>query len=200
VAEKVDHLKLCNEHKIPFQDFEAQFCSRCLQPECTRSQSGKSKFEQRVATWENRLFLNVARMDSRDERFQPISAQKFLGVNPGTQGSQSSWDDPRTIETTKLISLPEPTPPAPEPVRAAPPEEKLPELELIPVTVPVTEPAPAPANSPQVLRNTPNRSRQMIGNATPPVPVPVLDPWQPKQPLKPGEHLVEPGARIKLGE
>lgn len=195
MADKVDHLKLCNEHRIPFQEFEAMFCSRCLQPECARSQAGKSKFDQRVTQWEDRLFLKVLQMNPEDERYRNITAQKFLVVNPSNPGTQTAWMDPRDVEPTKVISLPEP---APVVVVAPPPvlEEKLPELDLIPIT---PEP-PAPVLRPQVLRNTPNQPRQMIGGAAPPAPASVLDPWQPKQPLKPGEQLVEPGARIKFGK
>lgn len=60
-------------------------------------------------------------------------------------------------------------------------------------------PSPSEAVSPskgtQPSYNTPNKSKQMVGGATPP---PVLDPWQPKQPLKPGEVLVQKGAKIRL--
>jgi hypothetical protein len=38
----------------------------------------------------------------------------------------------------------------------------------------------------------------MIGGAEQKPLPPVLDPWQPKQPLKPDDILVKPGGRIKL--
>jgi hypothetical protein len=186
---KIDHLRLCNEHGIPFQDFEAQFCQRCLQPECTRSQHGKSRFEERVASWQDRLFLNVPRMPTTDERFRGITAQKFLTVDPGTPRTQAVWADPKDLEPPRTISIPTPPPePVPEPAPEPPPP---------------SPPPPAPQPSPEVpqqILNTPVRSRQMIGGVESKPTVPVLDPWQPKQPLKPGEHLVEPGARIRFGK
>lgn len=191
---KVDHLRLCNEHGIPFQDFQAQFCSRCLQPECTRSQHGKSRFDSRVTTWEDKLFLNVDRMDPSDERFQNITAHKFLSVDPGNARTQSAWMDPKDLEPTKTISIPEPAPePPPVVVEAAPDPAPPPKLE---------EPvAPAAPLGDAVLMNTPNRPRQMIGGAEQKPSSPVLDPWASKQPqpLKPGERLVERGARIRFG-
>src|SRR4051812_12875985 len=163
---KVDHLRLCNEHNIPFRDFEAQFCQRCLQPECTRSQHGKSRFDTRVMTWEDRLFTHVSRMDPSDERFKNITAQKFLLVDPGTPKAPSAWVDPKDLEPTRTISIP-----APEPTHA-------------PVVVaPVSSPAPVvppPPTTTQLPMNTPNRPRQMVGAAEQKPTAPVLDPWQPK--------------------
>lgn len=62
---------------------------------------------------------------------------------------------------------------------------------------PVSEERPdslATAFSPPAY-NTPNKSKQMVGGQAA---SPVLDPWQPKQPLKPGETLVQNGAKIRL--
>lgn len=186
VAEKVDHLKLCNSHKIPFEDFHRQFCSGCYQPECTRSLHGLSKFEDRVLNWEKRLFVNIPRMDSGDPRFKDLSAKKFLEVVQGPAGRPSEWLDPKDVETKRTISIPEP-PKLEEPPKPAAPPPQTP----APVFVPEIH---------QVPRNTPNRPRQMIGGADPKPSPPVLDPWQPKQELQPGEKLIQPGARIKFGQ
>lgn len=201
--QKQDYLRICNEYGIPFQDFEAQFCSRCLQPECSRSQSGKTKFEERVANWEDRLFLNPDRMDPSDERFQGITAKKFLTVLPSSPHEiRSDWIDPRTAV--------EPAPRPPEPVKLAsptpkfvPPKPEPPPASPAPVQAEAqpTEPTPAtPRANPPVLANTPNRPKQMIGGASP-NPKPVLDPWQSNKPppANPGEQAVKPGSRIKFG-
>jgi len=205
---KVDHLRLCNEHGIPFQDFEASFCQRCVQPECTRSQHGKTKFEARVGAWEERLFLKVLKMDPKDERFPTISGQKFLsigggsgrsgGSGGGSSGSPaggSAWIDPKDLEPTKTISIPAPVVEEPPPPPTASVEAP---KAMEPQPSGAAPEAPLRTVSPQVLSNTPNRPKQMIGGAEQKPSSPVLDPWQPKQPLKPGEQLVKPGARVKL--
>ncbi len=95
MPDKVDHLSTCNDQNVPFQDFELQFCQRCIQPECTRSQYGKSRFDQRALNWESRLFLNVPRMDPSDERFSTIAGKRFLTVAGVQPQVQSAWLDPR---------------------------------------------------------------------------------------------------------
>ncbi len=185
---KVDHLRLCNEHGIPFQDFEAQFCQRCLQPECTRSQHGKSRFDARVGSWHDRLFVNISRLPSTDDRFKSITSQKFLTVDPGPQRAQPTWRDPKDLEPERIVSIP-----SPEPI--PPPEPPAPEPAPTP-----PKPEPVVAALPQQLVNTPARPRQMIGGAEQKPTSPVLDPWQPKQPLQPGERLIEPGTRIRFGK
>lgn len=185
---KPDFLTECNNLKVPFQDFFEAFCSRCLQKDCSRSQSGKSRFEARVATWEQRLFTAVPRMDPSDERFSKINTQHFVSIDVGGPSATPSWLDPRAIETTKTISIPTPQPsiePQPLPIIATQPDlPKLSKIQLV------------QANG---LVNTPNRPGQMVGGAVQKPAAPVSDPWQPTQPIKPGEVVVKPGAKIKLG-
>lgn len=188
---KSDLLAECNNLKAPLQDFAEAFCSRCLQGDCTRSQSGKSRFEQRVSTWEERLFTNVVRMNQKDERFSRISAQNFVSLRTSSSGDASSWVDPRSLESSKAFSIPSQ------------------ELLQPAIEAPVPESAPnprsleSPVESPALgLVNTPNRSGQMIGGDTQKPSSLVSDPWQsikPTQPLRPGEVIVKPGAKIKLG-
>lgn len=188
---KTDLLAECNNLKIPLEDFVGSFCSRCLQTECTRSQSGKTRFDARVSTWEQRLFTNVAKMDPADERFSKISAQRFLSLATSPPGEASAWVDPRNLESTKAFSIPLPEP---SQVRVEP----SPMVMAVPTEPQVVSP-PIPATR---LINTPTRSGQMIGGASVQPAVPVSDPWQsPKstQASKPGEIIVKPGAKIKLG-
>jgi len=189
---KQDYLGLCNETKIPFQDFMAAFCSRCFQQDCSRSMHGNSRFEDRALNWESRLFTQVSKLDPQDERFRGILAKKFLTILPTGSGSTGSWLDPRDIETTKEILIP-----AVEQV-----------IQVTQVAVPKRDPDPDPAEPARpagmpepVLRNTRVQARQMIGGHDPKSTQPVLnDPWQPAQALKSDEVLVQPGARIKLGK
>lgn len=197
MPEKVDHLRTCNDQNVPFQDFELQFCQRCIQPECTRSQHGKSRFEQRALNWESNLFLNVPRMDPNDSRYASIAGKRFLTVAGVQPAVSSAWIDPREDRPVQVQV----------PVQLKAPEGRAePEpLELVPVA-PEAPPPPAPrvVENPVptgLPRNTEARPRQMIGGVEPKPVAPVLDPWQPTnrpQPLQPGETLVQPGARIKF--
>ena len=195
--EKRDYLGLCNETKIPFQDFITRFCSRCFQGECSRSLHGKSRFEHRIQNWEGALFTNVVTLDPKDDRYKDISAKRFLPVDPGQANAPSAWLDPREIEPAREIVIP-----AAQPLVVKNPE---PSPQVAPIVPKAEESAPqAPAAAPPqpppdpVIRNTAVKPRQMIGGAEQKPPPPVLDPWQPKQPLKPDDVLVKPGGRIKL--
>jgi hypothetical protein len=190
-SEKQDYLRLCNEHEVPFADFEAQFCSRCLQRECGRSQHGKSSFEQRIMTWEERLFNDVPRMDSHDPRYESFQAKKFLSIDPGPplEVGSSAWVDPR--------DLVEPSPKAQAaevPVPELKPEVAQPVVEP-PAEKPEPSPAPVPL-APPPLMNTSSRPGLMIGPAKPAAPA--VDPWEPKVSAPTGT-VVKPGARVRMG-
>lgn len=185
---------MCNAQDLPFQEFVAGWCARCFQPECSRSQSGKSLLESRISTWHERLFENVPKLPVVDERYGKIAAQRFVSIAAGTPQTPSAWNDPRDLVEAAASEQPvveqvrpaEPLPPAPVAVEAAPQ----------PAVIAKESPKPPPA----VPANTPNRPRQMIGGAEPKPPAPVLDPWQPKQAIQPGERLVERGSKIRFGD
>jgi hypothetical protein len=179
---KSDLLAECNNLKVPFQDFFDAFCSRCLQKDCSRSQSGKSRFETRVATWEERLFTSVSRMDPSDERFSKINTQHFVNIDVGRSGEAPSWLDPREVETTKEFSIPAP--------------QSLAESAPSPIVESPLKSPESVVTSASGLVNTPNRPGQIIGGKPT---VLVSDPWKSTQPIKPGEIVVKPGAKIKLG-
>jgi hypothetical protein len=84
-VEKRDHLALCNDQGIPEVDFRRAFCDRCVQPECSRSRHGQSKFDQRVNSWRERFFTEVPRMAASDPRYSELAADRFpdLPVSSG---------------------------------------------------------------------------------------------------------------------
>lgn len=172
---RLDQYKECNDQKIPLKDFQLQFCSRCVQPECTRSQYGKSRFDQRVTTWESRLFLDVPRMDSSDPRLQVIQAKNFHEINMGRVPEVQGWVDPRDLDKDGPAASPEPGAPR----------------------APVDAPEAAPKGK---VGQTPNRRGQMLGGGVPveKKPKPSSDPWEPKKP--PEGKIVKPGAKIRLGD
>lgn len=179
--------------KLSVQGLHDYACHKCLNPDCTRSISGTSKFEQRVANWEESIFLNPSRLDPSDPRYLDISSKRFLSIVPSEPGRKSGWDDPRELASV-AVSVPETLAATPTvPLIDLPPSE--PPMPTPAVVVPETPPAQLVAQR----GNTPNRSRQMIGGDEQKPESPVLDPWQPKQAIKPGETIVKPGAKIKLG-
>lgn len=95
----------CELGGLPIPEFQEAFCSRCTQPECTRSLTSTSKFDQRVQNWEERLFIKVPRMSKDDPRYEPIvtMGQKFQTL----ETSQSSeWVDPNQMERKPMIVVP----------------------------------------------------------------------------------------------
>jgi hypothetical protein len=174
---KQDCVTLCNEFKIPIGDFEMQHCSRCFQHECTRSQHGKSQFEHRVDTWEERLFLNVPRRDESDPLVQTLQAKKFVEVDPGPspEVGRSAWVDPRDLS------------------------DEAPRLDP-PKPAPKTSGGPPPALSAvSPFLNTPDRPGQMVGQEKPQK-LAAVDQWAPKEPEKNRDQVVKPGVRIRFGK
>lgn len=170
----------CNDLKVPEQDFTRQFCVRCLQGECSRSRPHGTKFDERVRTWEDRLFLQVPVLPADDPRYQGIANQPFVEVGPG-------WGDPYEVQGSPDPSRePTPTPGAPE----APP--------------PIT---PQPARFLGQAVNTPARKGIMLegapGSAGVPAQAPTsVDPWagpDTPKPASPGDIVVKVGGRVKMG-
>ena len=135
----MDHIRECNGHKIAEDDFARAWCARCLREDCTRSIKGKSRFEARVSTWQERLFTNVPRLDASDPRYADISAKLFIET-PSRAQEVRGWDEP------------------------APPQA---ELSPAPVIVAAPDPNPVVANpsiNSQPAR-APNQSGRILGTA-----------------------------------
>ncbi len=202
MAEKRDLLGECNELGVTAQDFEVQFCFRCLQAECARSQHGKSRFEARIGSWEERLFKHVPRMNESDPRFVVLRTKKFVDIDAGRvpeigQGSSSAWVDPRDLDeapkspqstaSSETVEAPEPPLPLPE----------APASSTVSESVETTEPSPAPPRALPQLMNTPVQQGRMIGGHKLPPP---RDPWEAPASTKEtqGLQVVKPAARIKI--
>jgi hypothetical protein len=188
-----DWLSVCNDQKVPLDDFKAMFCDRCMQPECTRSKVGQSSFEQRVARWYDDYYANVPRLDPSDPRYGKIAAQGFIAIDAGpTPEIRSSWLDPRDLTEKGPSSVS--TPPV---TASAPP---------VPVEVEPRIIAPSALIRPVMTApvNTPNRGPRMLGGAPPPKAAPAPDPWgapnpSPAQPADSKDTVVTAGATVKLG-
>jgi len=186
VSERKDFLPICNDQRTPLELFKQMFCDRCMQPECTRSKVGLSKFEKRVSRWYDDYFADVPKLDSSDPRYSLITAQKFITLDTGPipEIQTSSWVDPRDLAEAKPpVALP--TPPA-APVEAAP---KIPQTTFPRINRPL---------------NTPNQGPRMLGGAPAPtaVPAPATDPWgTTTTPAESSgtETVVTPGTTIKFG-
>lgn len=187
---QLDLYAQCNvEPRAPMDVFTAECCSRCVNPECSRSNYSNSKFESRVSNWYDRLFINVPRMAPDDERFKQIAGQRFLLIDPAGIPSAPSqgWVDPRNLGTTAVqvpvqIEAPRQKPPA---VIEEPPSEAL-----------STVAAREPANLDLGLVNTPVKQGQMIGGRAAPSPE-----WRTPVavPSPPNAQVVKTGAKIRIG-
>jgi len=218
---RLDLFAECNAQGAPVDVFTAECCMRCINPECSRSSFGSSKFDIRVNSWYERLFSQVPRMESDDPRLGSIAAQRFVAINPSLTVN-SGWVDPRDLEVSqpkKAQELPspqvvQPQPEAPNtehtPALTAPPAElssqpaSSPAVEL-PVP-PEAELSPRPAAAPQpglphhlATANTPVQRGQMVGPATPPKPASSWDAPVPPIDNSPATPVVQRGAKIKIG-
>ena len=211
MTQRRDLYSECNTVGAPNEVFAEQCCKHCINPECTRSAFGKTKFDQRVGNWYDRLFAHVPRMDQGDPRFEGIAAQRFVLINPAlTLNSQASWMDPRDLSDQVIVpnaapSKPEPLPEAvPEPVQMVAAPQAV-QSATPPQAAPRTvEPAPQPAPTGRtpsnlVSANTPVQQGRMLqppeGASKPtnswdaPIPTTETD----------GVRVVKTGARVKLG-
>jgi hypothetical protein len=185
-----DLLPECNDAGLDLVSFQADWCARCLNLECNRSLGGKSKFEARVSTWEERLFKNPPRMSPDDPRFEKIAAQKFITIDVGrTPGVSSAWVDP-----TDLV---EPAAQAPEPVATKPPVAT--SVEAPAATVQKDTGTPASASPPirLALGNAPDQSGKILPSH-PSASISKRDPWASPLPSDTNETIVTPGASVKL--
>lgn len=82
---KADFLKECMSEMgmIPINDFNKSYCARCINQSCARSSSNNHLFVQRASNWENKLFLNVARADEHDNKYDGIRSKLFIPSNQG---------------------------------------------------------------------------------------------------------------------
>src|ERR1051325_467081 len=122
MSDRRDFLSVCNDQGVPLPDFQAWFCVRCVQPECSRSRAG-GLFETRVATWEDRLFKNPPRMPKDDPLYSTIAARRFIDIDPTRipeVNGRLDWVDPRGLE--------EPKEPSPKPRAARKPKPSEPAL------------------------------------------------------------------------
>jgi len=191
---RLDYLKECNEYAVPLDQFGEQFCSRCQQPECTRSQYGTAGFDQRVSTWLERLFTEVPRMEPSDPRFGKIQAQKFFMVEPSLGSvTTSGWDMPDLGVSTEgaPASVKEEAAPIPAAALVVPDPTEAPSDEA-------TEQVPSTTlHRNLLLMNTPAQPGRMLQGG-----VPLTKPggkvaWQ--APAPSDAPIVKPGGRVKLG-
>lgn len=178
-------LSECNLNGAPLAIFSAECCARCINPECTLSMVGNTKFDLRVNTWEERLFTKVPRMSQQDPRFTMISGQKFLAIDTSRMPEvhTGNWIDPQDLE--------KPQPPPPSIAPSAPPTEALSEVP------PTSGRKVIPRH--MLLANAPPQAGKMLQTGS----VPPVDRWAgpvapPSTVDSPPAPIVKPGARVKL--
>lgn len=200
-----DLLPECAQPGTPLEVLKQEWCSRCVNPECSRSAVGTSKFEQRVLNWEDKLFKNPPLLAPDDPRFPQITAQRFITIDPGRVPEiRSDWVDPRDLK--------EPEPP---PVLPADPP-KNPKLDssasVVPPTLedaPPQTPLPSPSNGSISQRsgttrsligaNAPDQSGKILRGAPESPTNAGADPWAIPAPAPSTEEVIQPGTTIKMG-
>lgn len=195
-----DFLKECHsqvvgqvKEPLTFDMFLGAYCTRCLQPECTRSTHGSTKFDQRVASWEDRLFLRVPRMDPSDPRFESISRQEFAPAQETLVvhgwGTENEPEPPRAF--------------VPEPAQEAAVEEVPGTKEPLPVYSQPDE-SNASISRDTLLMNTPVVTEQYLPGASKQS-IPIrstkknVDPWGAPEQSAPSEVIVNAGATVRFG-
>ena len=179
------------------------WCQRCLSADCSRSQIGReSRFENRVSTWEERLFLDVPRMPEHDPLYKVLSGQGFHTIDagrvPDVRGTPN-WEDPSEVTREAPARFtPSESGPAPAVQPPAPQADPTPVLGEPPTDV-VTPKATTGGGAKGQI-NTPRQTGVMINRPlTAPAPVPAVDPWSVPATPSPAGVVVPKGARIKMG-
>lgn len=200
MSNRRDFLKDCHaqvskqvKEPLPFDTFGAAYCARCLQPECTRSTHGSTKFDQRVATWQDRLFLNVPRMDQDDPRFEDISRKEFTPIQESLVvrgwGGESS-PEPQKEFVPELLNEPV--------IEEVPTNDEPPQVYFQP-----TNTAPSISRD-TLLMNTPVSNEQYLPGAPRPSdalgrPKKTIDSWGAPEQSTPSEVIVKAGATVRFG-
>jgi hypothetical protein len=191
----------------PIDVLTREWCARCLNPECSRSAMGQSKFETRVLNWEEKLFKNPPKLAPDDPRFAQIVAHKFITIDVGrTPEIRSEWIDPRDLKEPEppfvhsaqaRIIVPPSVPPPPESAPAAPPTP-----EARPLSPPSDSGSPRSGPTLALVgANAPDQGGRMLrGSPTGPNNKGDADPWAPPEPPDPADKVVQPGATIKMGQ
>jgi hypothetical protein len=193
-----DYLKDCHnqvsvqvKESLPLEDFSTAYCARCLQPECTRSAHGSSKFDQRVATWEDRLFLKVPRMDSSDPRFESISSKEFHPVQESLV--VHGWGATESDSAPKVEVIPEKSQEEVEPAGQSEPA-----CYFQPIST------PSSISRDTLLLNTSVQSEQYLPGAPKNSgslnnPKKKIDSWGASEQSMPSEVIVNAGATVRFG-
>jgi hypothetical protein len=175
-----DMLSECKTDTGSLSDFQAAFCSRCINPECSRSSFGSSHFDKRIATWEKRLFTDVPKMPKQDPRYLTLANQNFLPIEVGrTPEVSSNWISPNDPSTMK----------------SAEPNVIIPVVKAEPQIIQVAQQKPNTTPKHMLLANTPASKQGVMlsGHNT----QPERDSWATPEPPK--DPVVPVGGRVRLG-
>jgi hypothetical protein len=190
---RTDLLPECNQKAAPLDLFVAECCLRCINPECTRSQFGKSRFDARVQNWFERLFENVPKMSPQDPRFALFADKKFLTLDTSRpiEVNTSTWFDPRDLEASPAPRVSAPPVVAPEP-----------EAQGVAPTPSVLSRPPSPSGSKvlpshMILANTSMQQDQMVGKHT--LPATPRDNWSGPVSMEPATGSDKPSVVVKTG-
>lgn len=98
-----DYISECNNLNASEEHFIKVWCLRCRQSECTRSNAGKSLFELRVNSWQERLITHVPKLPEDHPSYNEISQKRFVRVGWEPQQNEQQIDTPpqeASVETS----------------------------------------------------------------------------------------------------
>jgi hypothetical protein len=215
---KEDLLKGCNERGLPIDEFTAHWCSRCKQPNCSRSAFGTPLMEQRVKNQERRL-LHPQQVDHTLAKYAQIVGVGFKdmlhrAVQLEVSDQKGDWEIPEipvldgqvhvspadAVDAAVRAMGRKVTPssePEPEPAPSAEREEE-------PTPVEVETPVEPPPRKPETpirptAMNTATPQGVVIGDEPVPEQKPraAVDTWEiPEGPIA---KKAKVGATIKMG-
>jgi hypothetical protein len=92
---------------VPIDEFQKQYCIRCIQQECTRSIASKSSFNRRVENWEKDLFQSPPRASETDPSFETIRnkvfAQSGSSPSPKVQVFVSGFEPVKNLHVDEPV-------------------------------------------------------------------------------------------------
>lgn len=172
---KEDYLKECmnDVSQMSINDFNKFYCMRCGNDKCNRSRTNNSLFVERVKNWEERLFLNVPRIEGENAR--NLASSKFLPINPSIEIRSpgmvnTGFTQSESLNTFEINSKKDHIPDT-DPYNQIPQEEN---EEEIPDTDPQTQQIPKP--------EIPSEPEDTIPTQEPPETVDPIAPTEPPEP------------------
>ena len=151
---------------VQIDEFNKQYCTRCVSADCTRSAANGMAFTRRVTNWKRDLFDAPPRASDNDPNYADIRAKKFTSI--GTSTVSAPTPTVKSAPTHEIQFQDEPliiSPQQPIPYdgfQVVSPLVTSPQTPIAPESTPPVIPAPV-----HNQMNTPFAQGAMLGNPAP---------------------------------